>query len=305
MATGRREDGGRGEFRNGNGLYRALPCPEFKLHVLFLQDSRRRDELHSWCSEYRLGVGHPVRLQEFEGLKQLWRYRGQTEFTVDFEDGVEIPRLEPDAGELVEPGSQLGHIRRWHGEAAGVRMASVAGEQVAAGLDCFQKMKSADRAARAERFVSLAGDHHGRTVVALDDASRSDADDAAMPPIAIDDDAVGVTQCGLSGEALFNATKDPAFLFLAVGVELIELRRQLPRPGRVFHAEKFDDIASNIHPASGINPRGNAEADFASRRGPVRRDLGSLQQRFESGIDRSAQRIQTERSEDPVLSRQG
>src|SRR5215469_16649172 len=179
-------------------------------------------------------------------------------------------------------------------------MASITRKQVAARFDCFEKMKRPDRAAGAEGFVSLARDHHGRTVVALDDPSRGDADDAAMPSVAVDDDAIGITQCGLSGEALFNAAQDSTFLFLAVRVELIELGRKFSRPGWIFHAEKFNDIASNVHPSGGVDPRSDAKADFAGGRRPVRRYLRGLKQRFQSGIDRSPQGIQTKRCKDPV-----
>src|SRR5579871_1659983 len=183
-------------------------------------------------------------------------------------------------------------------------MASIASKQAAAGLDCFQKMKSADRASGAERFIPLARDHYCRTVVALDNSRSGNANDAAMPSVAVDDDAVGVTQRGLGSEALFDRAQDSAFFFLPIGVELIELGRKFPRPGRIFHAEQFDDIASDVHAACGIDARSNAESDFTGCGRTVWRDLCGLKQGFQSRIDRSAQGIQTERSKDAILSRQ-
>ena len=84
-----------------------------------------------------------------------------------------------------------------------------------------------------------------------------------MPAVAIDDDAVSIAQSRIARETVFDRAQDAALLFLAVGVELIQLGRQLPGAGRFPHAEKFDHIASNIHSAGSIDAWSDAESDFA------------------------------------------
>ena len=83
-------------------------------------------------------------------------------------------------------------------------------------------MKRTNRAARAEGLVAVVRNHHRRTVVALDDPCRDDADDAAMPAFSIDNNAIGLAQPGFVGEALFHLAQDSPFFLLAVEVETIE-----------------------------------------------------------------------------------
>ena len=70
-------------------------------------------------------------------------------------------------------------------------------------------------------------DDDRRAVVALDDARGGDADDAAVPAFAIDHDAVGLAECGIAGDALFDRAQNAALFFLAFGIETIKFRQQV------------------------------------------------------------------------------
>ena len=65
-------------------------------------------------------------------------------------------------------------------------------------------MKGTNRTAGAEGFFAAARDDDRGAVVALDDASGGDADDAAVPAFAIDHDAVGLAERGIIRDALFD-----------------------------------------------------------------------------------------------------
>ena len=94
--------------------------------------------------------------------------------------------------------AQIDDIGGGHGESAGVGVAAVAGEKSAAGLDRLEQMERANRAAGAESFGAIARNHQRGTVVALHDSRRGDTDDAAMPAISVDNNAVGVAQRGIA-----------------------------------------------------------------------------------------------------------
>src|SRR5215475_9170003 len=106
------------------------------------------------------------------------------------------------------------------------------------------------------------GEHQRRPSVALDHTSRRDADDATMPPVAVDHDAMRVAEIGLLFKARLDGLKDAALFFLAVTVELIESTGNLPRPSRFPDAEKLDDIAGHIHPSGGVQARCDAEGNL-------------------------------------------
>src|ERR1043166_2596071 len=89
-----------------------------------------------------------------------------------------------------------------------MRVAAVTGEQAAAGFDGFEQGESANRTARAEGFVALARDNERWAVVALDNARRRNADDAAIPAVTIDHDAVGLTQRGITRESFLDCFED-------------------------------------------------------------------------------------------------
>jgi hypothetical protein len=86
-------------------------------------------------------------------------------------------------------------------------------------------MKRANRPPRPKRFFTFTRDHDCRSVIALNDSRRRDADHAAMPSFAIDDDAVSVAQRGIAGKALFDRLQYAPLFFLTFGIELVELRR--------------------------------------------------------------------------------
>ena len=71
-------------------------------------------------------------------------------------------------------------------------MAAEASEEIGAAFDGVEQMKAVDGAAGAVGHAVFDADDDGRLGGALDDARGEDADDAAMPAVAVDDEqAVG------------------------------------------------------------------------------------------------------------------
>ena len=78
------------------------------------------------------------------------------------------------------------------GEADGEGVAAEAGEEIGAGFDGGEQREAVDGAAGAVGHAVFDADDDGRLGGALDDARGENADDAAMPAVAVDDEqAVG------------------------------------------------------------------------------------------------------------------
>src|SRR5215469_4971612 len=104
-------------------------------------------------------------------------------------------------------------------------------------------MKRANGSARAVRLSAVVREHQRRAAIALDHARRGNADDSAMPALAVDDHAVRITEFGFFLEALADGLQDSAFFFLALGIELIEPAGDFFRTRPIFHAEEFDHVS--------------------------------------------------------------
>ena len=95
---------------------------------------------------------------------------------------------------------ELGQVFGGQGEADGEGVAAEAREEVGADLDGGEQQEAVDGAAGAVGDSAIGAvfnaDDDGRLGGALDDARGEDADDAAMPAVAVDDEqAVGGNFC--------------------------------------------------------------------------------------------------------------
>ena len=111
---------------------------------------------------------------------------------------------------------------------------------------------------------------------------------AAMPALSVDDDAVGIAKRGVAGKALFHGAQDSPLFFLAVGVKMIEFGGQFPGANRIFHAEKFNYVASHVHAPGGVDSGRDTKTDFAGCRRTFGGNLRDFEQRLEPWIHRTA-----------------
>src|SRR5690348_1921192 len=106
-------------------------------------------------------------------------------------------------------------------------MPAKASEQRAAGLQCFQQMKSSNRAPGTVRFLGIVGDHQRRPSPALHDSRGGDANHSAMPTLAVQHDAIGFRKRGLGLDPLFDLLHNAPLFLLAIYIELIQASRNL------------------------------------------------------------------------------
>src|SRR5215469_9400557 len=136
-------------------------------------------------------------------------------------------------------------------------------------------------------LAAIVGEYQGRAAVALNHASRRDADDAAVPSLAINHDAVCIAEFRFLFEALRDGLENSALFFLALAVELVEATGDFFRAYGIFHAEELYNVTGNVHAAGGVQTRRDAESN--SRRGcrAICRDLSHLEKCLQPGIHRT------------------
>src|SRR6185295_1765213 len=138
-------------------------------------------------------------------------------------------------------------------------------------------MKDRNRSSGTVRFFAVIRDHQGRTAMTLDHARGSNSDDAAMPSVAVDHQAVGFAQGSVFGEALLDGVDNPALFFLTFTVEFVEAIGDFLGAGSVFCAEKIDHLAGDVHSSGSVDSRRDAESDLA-RAERLASQAGNLEQ---------------------------
>ncbi len=141
-----------------------------------------------------------------------------------------------DGRVLLQAFAQLGHAGRFERETDGVRVAAEADEDVVAAFERFEQMEAGDGAAGAVCFAVLVAEHERRAPGALDHARGEDAEHAAMPAFAVDDQAAEPVDCAV-GEHRVNLRKNRRLGGTAIGVELIELLRERAGALRIARGE--------------------------------------------------------------------
>src|SRR5580698_10415135 len=109
-----------------------------------------------------------------------------------------------------------------------------------------------------------------------------------MPALSVHHNAKRVWEGWVLLKTTGDGIEEATFFLLALGVQLIELGRDLAGACGILRAEEFDDIGSNVHATGGIDSGSDAKSDFAgSKRTPAY--LRGFEQRFEPGIDSRTQ----------------
>ena len=159
---------------------------------------------------------------------------------------------------------------------------------------------------RPEPWASHAvfdADDDGRLGGALDDARGENADDAAMPAVAVDDEEAVGGEFGVGGEAGFDGGERGGFGVAALAVEALELGGQLGGAVRVARGEELDDLGGDVHAAGGVDARREAEGDVEAGEllgGGIERGRGK--ERAQAGAHGAAQLAQAERGDGAVFA---
>src|SRR5580692_11307222 len=202
-------------------------------------------------------------------------------------------RRESGGRVLLQALAQLRHARRGQREADGVRVSAEADEDVVAAFERFEQMEAGDGAAGAVGLTVFMTQNECGAACALDHTRGEDAEDAAMPSFAVDDEAALLVDRARSKHGIeldFDLVEHGLFGSAAIGVELIEFLRELAGTVDVACGEELDDIGGNIHPASRIDAWADAEAYVSGSEGPTRRvELRDVEESAEAGVHRAAQ----------------
>src|ERR1700728_4064119 len=173
-----------------------------------------------------------------------------------------------------------------------------------AAFNGFEQMKCSDRAAGAVSLTVLARNDDGRFARLVDDARRQNADHAAVPVIAVHDDATGLPEAwviepaGHFGE--HRGLGSPTIL-----IELLEFCSQIVRTASIASREQLDYFGSHIHAARGIDSRCKPKGHVDGRqRASCRVDLGLPHERAQSEAYGTTQLRETERNENAILAQQ-
>ena len=108
-------------------------------------------------------------------------------------------------------------------------MAAEPEEEVGAVLERAEHVEVGDAAARAVGDVAVDREHDGRLVIRVDELRRGDADDAAMPALAADDEHVVGADRRVGLDRLLRLGDELGFLLLAPQVLVVQLLREPAR----------------------------------------------------------------------------
>ena len=109
---------------------------------------------------------------------------------VDAQARPQLIRLEHLVRVGVDARAELRHARRLHRQAGGLLVAAEPDEDVGAVLERAEHVEVGNAAARSVGDVAVDRQDDRRLVVRVDELRRGDADDAAVPALAADDEDV-------------------------------------------------------------------------------------------------------------------
>src|ERR1051326_373217 len=247
-----REEGLRGGPDDGGGAAAFVLQEELAAAV---GEGALRHDLDAAREKERLRVAGAERLEQLVRGQQLAVDLGEHELGVDARDAAE--EIGVERREVVRQAcAQLIEISSFEREAAGELVAAEVREELVYRVELRVKIdrRNAPRGADAE--VAVDRDRQRRAVIALGDAARGQADDAAVPSLARDDDDPLV-----AADLLLGLVADLLFDVLALGVEPVELRAELPGAIVVGRGEEIDRRVGRGEAAGGVDARPDFEAD--------------------------------------------
>src|SRR5271154_5338545 len=114
----------------------------------------------------------------------------------------------------------------------------------------------------------------------LDDPRCENADDSTMPAFSIEQDAASFAKDGIVLQTSFNFREDGRLGIPAVGVQAVELFRELAGALRISGGKHLNDFRGNVHASGGIDTWREAEGNVGRSEATLRWiELGKAQQR--------------------------
>ncbi len=142
-------------------------------------------------------------------------------------------------------------------------MAAEFREQFRHGLQRFQQMKRANAAARALRDSVFDAEHERGAMEAFDHSAGDDADDAAMPAFARENQrCIGVGN-RLLDALLKDCIGNGLFRLLTILIQLVQLGGEGAGAIAVVGQKHFDDVGCARHPTGCVDARRDLKCDVA------------------------------------------
>jgi len=185
-------------------------------------------------------------------------------------------------------------------------MAAKAGEEAGAALKGVEQVEAVNGAAGAVGDAVFNADDDGGPGGALDDAGGKDADDAAMPSLALDDEEAGGGEIEVRGEAGFDGFEGRGLGVAALAVEALEFGGEFGGAVGVAGGEELDDFRGDVHAAGGVDAGGKAEGDVKAGElfgGGVKG--GGGEERAEAGAGGGTQLTQAKGGDGAIFSAEG
>jgi hypothetical protein len=166
----------------------------------------------------------------------------------------------------------------------------------------FQQMKAGNGTPRTMRLFSVARNHHRRTLVAIHQPRRADADHSAVPAFSVQHQAEGGGELGRLFQLRRYGFQNARFYLLAVAVQAVQVLGNFKCAGGDFLRKQVNHVASNIHSSRRIHARSETECDIGHRERTACRNVGNLKQGPQTRIHRMAQLVQPETGKDAVFT---
>ena len=283
--------------------WRGRVLREFEREVARFHDARRGEQARVAGEEERLGIAVAEGLEFAQPSGEDRRDAVERKLGVNAQEALGLARGEVLLGIEAQAALELGQFFGGQREADGEGVAAEASEEIGAGFDGGEEHEAVDGAAGAVGYTVFDADDDGRLGGALDDARGEDADDAAMPAVAVDDEEAVGGDFRVGCEAGFDGGERGGFHVAALAVEALEFGGELGGAVRVARGKELDDVGGHVHAAGGVDARREAEGDVeAGELFGCGIERGRGKERAQAGAHGTAQLAQAEGGDGAVFA---
>ena len=274
-------DGAHGAAGAGKGC--GLGCRflgQLQANVALFHDARRGEQADAAGDKNRLGVAVAEGLELAQPAGQHGSDAVQRQLGMNAQKMLRLAGGQMLFGVEAQAALQLGQAVGGQGKADGEGVAAEAGEEIGAALEGVEKLEAVDGAAGAVGHAVFNADDDGGLGGALDDARGENADDAAVPALAVDH------QQAVGGQFRVRRRAGPRWRSAR---RLRSSRRsRLSRSSlaassaaraAIAGGKELDDLGGHIHASGGVDARRQAEGDVEAGELPWRQGRGPRRQR--------------------------
>ena len=253
-------------------------------------------------AEHRLGVALAERLHLLQLAQQLLGDLGAVDPASERKARLHRATVVGGEDRGVEFCAKLIEPHLLHRDADGHRVPTPALKALLAGGERLNQIETHDAAAGAFGELALVAEHDGGAMVFARDAAGDDADDARVPALVEEHEAVRREVAFL--DLRLGLLGDLALDVLPLAVERLELLRRAAAEGEVVAQQQVDRERGVGEPATGVDARPEAVRNVDGREPLLRFEAGGPHQLQQAGAARFGEHAQAMAREDAVLAEQ-